>query len=87
MNEIMKRFYIRPTKLEKIFMKLCRKNNLPFRYVGDGSFWIGNANPDFVDSNGKKICVEIFGEYWHDKLLNEKVPYFRTEEGRKRALE
>jgi len=30
-------------------------------------------NPDFIEANGKKICVEIMGNYWHSPLLNKKL--------------
>jgi len=36
-----------------------------WHYVGDGSFLIGRLNPDFVNVNGKKQVIELFGEYWH----------------------
>ena len=74
------------TKPERIFEEICKKNNLPFKYVGDGSFWIGNMNPDFVECNGKKIAVEIFGDYWHSRLLNWKLGEKSTLTYRKRAL-
>lgn len=67
---------LRPTGIEKIFQQICEKNNLPFRYVGNGQLWIGKdkrLNPDFCEINGKKICIEIFGDYWHSPLLNYKV--------------
>jgi len=57
------------TKIELIFEEICKKYNLPFKYTGDASFWIGRINPDFVDCNGKKVAVEIFGDYWHSPLL------------------
>ena len=65
------------TKPELIFEEICKRNNLDFHYVGDGSLWIGKnkkLNPDFIEANGKKICVEIMGAYWHSPLLNKKVP-------------
>ena len=77
------------TKPELIFEQICKKNNLPFKYTGDGSFWIGknpSINPDFVECNGKKIAIEIFS-YWHDPLLRHcKIPYSQTYEGRKKIL-
>ena len=73
-----KKFTVRPTNPEKRFMEICKKHKLPFKYVGDGKFWIENINPDFVESNGKKICVEIFGEYWHSPLYNRKLKLDRT---------
>lgn len=64
------------TKPELIFEGICKKNNLDFHYVGDGQLWIGKRkklNPDFIEANGKKICVEIMGAYWHSPLLNRNL--------------
>jgi hypothetical protein len=63
------------TTPELIFKALCDKHQLPFKYTGDGSLWIGNVNPDFVESTGKKIAIEIFGTYWHSPLIN---PHLHT---------
>ena len=76
------------TKPELIFEQICKKYNLPFKYTGDGSFWIGKKpaiNPDFIESNGKKIAVEIFS-YWHNPLLRRNIRYGQTYRGRKRIL-
>lgn len=67
------------TKPELIFESICQRNNIDFHYVGDGSLWIGKKgekkiNPDFIEANGKKICVEIMGAYWHSPLLNKNIP-------------
>lgn len=69
------------TKPELKFIEICEKYNLPFRYTGDGSFWIENVNPDFVECNGKKIAVEVFGDYWHSRP--EKI---REDELKERTL-
>ena len=77
------------TKPERIFEQICKKNDLPFKYTGDGAFWIGKKpaiNPDFIECNGKKIAIEIFS-YWHDPLKRHcKVRYSATFKGRKKAL-
>ena len=74
------------TKPEVAFEAICKKYNLPFKYTGDGRFWIHELNPDFVECNGKKIAVEIFS-YWHDPLRRHcKVRYAATYEGRKKIL-
>lgn len=76
-----------PTKPERIFEEICEKNDLPFRYVGDGQLWIGKSkklNPDFVECNGKKIVVEIFGDYWHSPLFNRNMKEQGTLAYRKR---
>ena len=60
----------RPTKPELIVMNLIKKFSLPYKYTGDGRFWIEKINPDFVNCNGKKVIIEVFGDYWHNQ---EKV--------------
>jgi len=74
------------TKPELKFEEICKKYNLPYKYVGDGKFWVENINPDFVESNGKKIAVEIFGNYWHSPLLNPKLREDRTLPYREKTL-
>jgi len=36
-----------------------------YRYSGDYSFWINGKNPDFININGQKKIIELFGDYWH----------------------
>lgn len=36
-----------------------------WEYVGNGQLIIGGKCPDFVNINGKKQIIEVFGEYWH----------------------
>lgn len=56
---------LKPTKPEKLTSNIIQELSLPnMKYVGDGAFWIGNKNPDFVDTNNKHI-IEVFGDYWH----------------------
>ena len=62
----------RPTNPEKQFMNIIGKYNLPYKYTGDGTFWIRGINPDFVNCNGEKICVEVFGDYWHNRKDNKE---------------
>lgn len=67
------RYYTKP---ERIFEEICKKHNQPFRYTGDGSLWIGKdkvLNPDFIQADGEKVVIEIFGDYWHSPLLNYKL--------------
>lgn len=75
------------TKPEREFVEICQRYKLPFKYTGDGQIWIGGVNPDFVDCNGRKIAVDIFGDYWHTPLFRKTaVEFTYTEEGRKAAL-
>lgn len=36
-----------------------------WKYVGDGSFLVEYKNPDFININGQKKIIEMFGDYWH----------------------
>ena len=56
---------IRPNKVERKLLELLNHNNFPFKYVGDGSFLIELKCPDFVNIDGKKQVIELFGDYWH----------------------
>ena len=62
----MKALAKKPTKPERIFMQIVERNNLPFKYVGDGKIIIGTLNPDFIHNNGEKKIIEIFGRVYHD---------------------
>ena len=50
----------RPTSLEQKFInEFIVPFNLPYKYTGDGSVLIGFKNPDFIDVDGNKNCVEV----------------------------
>lgn len=65
---------------EEIFLKLM-SDLVPgeFKYNGDGSVMVlGGKVPDFVDINGKKKLIEVFGNYWHNgEDENIRINYFR----------
>ncbi len=58
-QEMFRKFNKRPTKIEQFFIDYFKQNNLPYKYVGNGKFWIEGKCPDFVNVNGKKICIEV----------------------------
>jgi len=62
----------RPTSYEKKIIYLVNKYNLPYKYTGDGEVWLGNANPDFMNTDGIKVVLETYAGYWHS-LDYEKV--------------
>lgn len=75
------------TKPERILEEIISKYNLPYKYTGDGGFWIGGINPDFVNCNSEKIAVEVFGDYWHNPEARPNITFRETEYGRKKILE
>lgn len=36
-----------------------------WKFVGDGQVVISGKNPDFINVNGQKKIIELFGDYWH----------------------
>jgi len=61
---------IKPTVPEKKLSYIIR-HTCPhtFRYNGDARLRItfGGKIPDFVNVNGKKQVIELFGQYWHSE--------------------
>jgi len=57
---------VHPNKAEIIlFNILTLAYPKEWEFVGDGSLIIGGKNPDFVNINGRKELIELFGDYWH----------------------
>lgn len=57
-----------PNKAEK-FLNLLLQENFPreWEFVGDGKLVIEGKNPDFVNTNGKKLLIDLFGNHWHEE--------------------
>lgn len=65
LKSLQKRWHSKPNLKEKQLIKLFQKYNLPYRFVGDFSFIIAGKNPDFINCDGEKKVIELFGNYWH----------------------
>lgn len=81
MKKLLKSLHIRPTKPELQLQAILDKHFPQFRYNGDFSLGItlGGLTPDFVNVNGKKEIIEVYGNYWHSR---EGVSWHQTELGR-----
>jgi len=55
----------RPTSFEQRIIDLISEYNLPYKYVGDGQIWIVGRNPDFIETNGKKVLIEVYNKFHH----------------------
>jgi len=53
-----------PSTLEEDFMKIIDKHDLPYAFVGNGLFMIEGLNPDFVNTDGEKIAIEVYARYY-----------------------
>lgn len=58
----------RPNKVEIQLMDLLDViSPNEWKYVGNGEVIIGGLNPDFINIDGRKQIIELFGNYWHSK--------------------
>ena len=50
-----------------------------WKYVGNGEVIIGRKCPDFININGRKQIIELFGNYWHFGLFceAEKIYHYK----------
>lgn len=48
-----------------------------YKFVGDGGLIIDGFCPDFVNCNGQKKIVEMYGDYWHNLKENKVRDKFR----------
>jgi G:T-mismatch repair DNA endonuclease (very short patch repair protein) len=57
---------VKPNKKERILDSMLQKE-FPneWKYVGDGSFIIEGLCPDWVNANGKKKVIDLFGCFYH----------------------
>ena len=69
---IFKGSHKRPTSLEQQMLAIIEKHSLPYRYTGDGSFLIGYKNPDFVNTNSQKVCIEVANIFHHAEDYEQK---------------
>jgi very-short-patch-repair endonuclease len=60
-EQIRKCLYRRPmSSLEIKFDGIIKELGLPYKFVGNGAFFIERKNPDFININGEKIAVEVY---------------------------
>jgi len=79
LGNLLKTLDKRPNRAEQTLIDIIQRNNLPFEYVGDGKVIISGLVPDFINTNGRKELIELFGEYWHTIRATRPT---QTEHGR-----
>ena len=64
-SSLLKGLIKRPLSTEKKLNEILQRN-FPneWKYTGDGSFLIGYKNPDFINVNGKRICIEVYYDFF-----------------------
>ena len=70
---------IRPNKPETILLNLLNDLFLnEYKYVGDFQFFLGGRNPDFMNINGQKKLIELYGDYWHkNDNPQDRIDHFK----------
>lgn len=71
----------RPNKIEKRVEAILNRQFPQFKYNGDGRLGVVLARlvPDFVNVNGQKEIIEVFGKHWHNR---PEMRWHQTELGR-----
>ena len=57
-------------KLNKLLQELFHRQ---YKFVGDGRVVIDGLCPDFININGQKKIIELYGDYWHSLPERKKV--------------
>lgn len=81
LKAILKGNQVKPNKAE-LKLNAILQSILPNEYalnVKGDIMILGGKIPDFVNTNGQKKIIEMFGDYWHTKRINN---YLATEKGR-----
>lgn len=77
-RKIMKAVNDKPNKAEQFLIDLFEEHGLPFKYVGAGDFILGGKCPDFLNYNGKKQLIELYGNWWHrNDDPQERIDFFK----------
>lgn len=67
----------RPNKKEVQLDNLLKELCLPYQYVGNGQFTLGGKCPDFLNINGQKKLIELYGNFWHQgENPQNRINYF-----------
>ena len=75
----MESWHTRPTQPELYVQKTLDKH-FPgeWEYTGDGRVWLDGRNPDFMNVNGKKQVIEVFGMFWHEESEEaERIVHYK----------
>ncbi len=62
----LKSCFTSPSYIEKRFMEIAEKYKLPYKFVGDGKLILDGRCPDFLNIDGAKKVIELFGDRWHE---------------------
>ena len=65
------------SSLEIKFEEIIQKFNLPYKFVGNGSFFIERKCPDFINTNGQKIAIEVYYRRHKQEFRNTSIDQWK----------
>lgn len=65
------------SSLEAKFQGIADKYQLPYKYVGNGEFFIERKNPDFININGEKKAIEVYARRHKEKMRNMTIEQWK----------
>jgi hypothetical protein len=75
----------RPTSYEDKIQKVITEYGLPYRYTGDGTFWLTSygkhINPDFISTDWRKVALETYNTS-QKTYTHGSVEIYKTERTR-----
>lgn len=79
-RELIKKRLLRIPKssLELKFERIIQELKMPYKYVGNGELIIKKKCPDFVNSEGKKIAIEVYYRK-HKELFRNGLEEWKNE--------
>lgn len=79
--EVMKKALTRHpiSSLELKFQKIIDKHQLPYKYVGNGQFFIERKNPDFININGEKKAIEVYAKVHKEKIRGVNIEEWKRD--------
>jgi len=71
----------KPNSFENRLLEVISDNKLPYRYVGNGKFWLTynnkNINPDFIAKKPNNIVIEVFSNHFKIKNFGSVKNYMK----------
>jgi very-short-patch-repair endonuclease len=67
------------SSLEIRFEEMIKELKLPYKFVGNGDLFIAKKCPDFVNTNGEKIVVEVFARVHKEKFREGGLEKWKSE--------
>lgn len=65
------------SSLETRVREAIEANKLPYKFVGNGKFFIERKNPDFINTNGEKIAIEVYARRHKENFTNGGIKVYR----------